>query len=365
MEEYLIPVTNACTLVALSYIALKIRNRIVDGALESLMVPLLTGLSSILMMLLPMSTDLIIPDLRYIPIIMAGMRFGWPIGLLSAIPPALYTLWLNHPYMVYELLDGLLIPAMVSILFHQKDRDAGYAHIKIAKGLQACLLLFVFKLTAGSLVQTAPMWDYILMNIYMLTITVICVVVLIVMYNDEHTSWMMHRQLELEANQDRMTMLPNFRGFTEIAASTLQKRKISILMIDIDNFKNYNDTHGHLQGDQLLREVGQLLRHSVGEQDYIARYGGEEFIVMCHSTDVRMIAYLAHRLCQTVVEHPFHGREYQPSHSISISIGVAIADRAGDDLMRLMTEADQALYASKRNGKNRYTFFELPVEESV
>jgi diguanylate cyclase len=365
MEDFLIPVTNVCTLVTLNYVALKIRNRIIDGALESLAVPFLTGLSSILMMLLPLPTDLIMKDLRYIPILMAGLRFGWPIGLLSVIPPALYTLWLNQPYLVYELLDGLLIPALISMLLHRKDDPIGHGHILLTRGIQACLLLFVFKLTAGSLILTTPLWHFILMNAYMLGITAICVIVLIAMHNDEHNSWLLHRQLELEANHDRMTMLPNFRGFTEIASSTLQKRRISILMIDIDNFKNYNDTLGHLQGDRLLREVGQLLRYSVGEQDYIARYGGEEFVVMCHSTDSHMIAYLAHRLCQTVAEHPFHGREFQSNQTISISIGVSIASTAGDDLMRLISNADQALYASKRNGKNRFTFYELPLEESL
>lgn len=365
MDDYVIPVTNACTLVTLSYIALKIRNRILDGAMEWLAVPVLTGLSSILMMLIPMPTDLIIKDLRFIPIMMTGLRFGWPLALLSAILPALYALWLHGPYLAYELLDGLLLPALISGLLHRKDELMANAHISLVRGLQACLILFVFKLTAGSLVSTIPMWGFIAMNAYMLCISVTCVAVLILMYNDEHNRWLQHRQLELEANQDRLTMLPNLRGFTEIASSMLQKRPISVLMIDIDNFKNYNDTLGHLQGDRLLREVGQLLRQSVGEQDYVARYGGEEFVVMCHSTDFRMIAFLAQRLCRAVEEYPFEGRECQPSGTISISIGVSIAGTPGDDLMRLLSKADQALYASKRSGKNRYTFYELPAETAT
>ncbi|WP_164821679.1 LytS/YhcK type 5TM receptor domain-containing protein [Paenibacillus koleovorans] len=99
MEDYLFPVTTACTLVTLSYIALKLQNRIVDGATESWAVPLLTGLSSILMMLLPMQTELIINDLRYIPIMMAGLRFGWPIAPLSILLPALFMIWNDPPHL--------------------------------------------------------------------------------------------------------------------------------------------------------------------------------------------------------------------------------------------------------------------------
>lgn len=358
MNEYLIPVTNSCTLIALSYVALKLRTRVLGGMNEMILVPLFTGLSSILMMLLPIPTDLIIQDLRYIPIIMAGLRLGLPLALLSMIPPAIFTLWLGEPYVLYELLHGLLFPALISSFLHQKEYRTGFERIRLVVAVKISVLLFAVKAIGGYFVLTAIRPDYLLMNGYMFAVTLVCLVVLIAMHNEENNSWLMQRQLELEANQDRLTGLPNLRSFLEIADRTLRKRRIGILMIDIDNFKNFNDSLGHLQGDKLLREAGQLLRATIGEKDYIARYGGEEFIVMCDSIDKGLLSYLAHKLCHTTAEYPFIGREVQPGKAISISIGIAVADRAGDDLYQLIAEADQALYESKKKGKNRYSLYE-------
>jgi diguanylate cyclase len=358
MNEYLIPVTNSCTLVTLSYIALKLQNRVTGRANEMVLVPLFTGLASILMMLLPIPTDPLEQDLRFIPIIMAGLRLGLPVALLSVIPPAAFGLWLNQPYMLYEMLHGLLFPALISSLVHHKEYRTGFDPIRLTDGLLIAFLLFSVKAAAGYFIIPAPWSDYLLMNVYMLAITLLCLLVLIAMHNDENKNWLLQRQLELEANQDRLTGLPNIRSFLDIADNTLKKRRISILMIDIDNFKNFNDTLGHLQGDHLLREVGQLLRTTIGEKDYIARYGGEEFIVMCDTVDRNLLSFLAHKLCNTVAAHPFAGREVQPGKAISISIGISSAIRTEDDLYRLMAEADQALYDSKRSGKNRYTFHE-------
>jgi diguanylate cyclase len=359
MNEYLIPVTTSCTLVTLSYIALKLQSRVTGGANEMVLVPLFTGLASILMMLLPIPTDSIPQDLRYIPIIMAGLRLGLPVALLSAVPPAAFDLlWLNQPYMLYELLHGLLFPALISSLVHHKEYRTGFEPIRVTDGLVIAFLLFSVKAAAGYFIMPAPWSAYLQMNVYMFAITSLCLLVLIAMHNDENKSWLRKRQLELEANQDRLTGLPNIRSFLDTADNTLKKRRISILMIDIDNFKNFNDTLGHLQGDHLLREAGQLLRTTIGEKDYIARYGGEEFIVMCDSVDRNLLAFLAHKLCNTVAAHPFAGREIQPGKAVSVSIGITIALLPGDDLYRLMAEADQALYDSKRNGKNRYSFYE-------
>ncbi|PYI50820.1 GGDEF domain-containing protein [Paenibacillus flagellatus] len=358
MNDFLIPVTNSCTLITLSYVAIKLRNRVIGGTNEMVLVPLFTGLSSVLMMLLPIPADLIINDLRYIPIIMAGLRLGLPVALLSTIPPAAYGLWLQQPYLIYELLHGLLFPALISSFLHRKEYRSGFEPLRLVDGVKIAVLLFAVKTAAGILLFRSDWLHYAAMNGYMFVITLLCLLVLIALHNDENKTWLLQRQLELEANQDRLTGLPNFRSFLEIAGSTLKKRRISIFMIDIDNFKNFNDTLGHLQGDQLLREAGSLMRGTIGEKDYIARYGGEEFIVMCDSVDRNLVAFLAHRLCDEIAAYPFVGREVQPDKAISISIGIAVSERPGDDLYRLIAEADQALYVSKRGGKNRYTFFD-------
>ncbi len=206
--------------------------------------------------------------------------------------------------------------------------------------------------------QTSLFW---LSQLPMLVYSGLAITALIYMFNEENKIWMMQRKLELEAKQDGLTRLPNLRGFMEIARRTVRSRRIAIMMIDIDNFKRYNDTFGHLHGDQLLREAGQLLKAAVHEQDYIARYGGEEFIILSHMTDEAHLSRYADWLRRTIEEHRFYGDTLAET---TISIGISVSRMPGDGLRRLIAEADEALYASKRSGKNRSAFFrEDPIRQ--
>jgi diguanylate cyclase len=137
----------------------------------------------------------------------------------------------------------------------------------------------------------------------------------------------------------------------------IKRERVSILMIDIDNFKNYNDRLGHQQGDKLLREAGNVLKKAIGERDYIARYGGEEFIVLCHAYRRDELRALADKLCRAVSEHPFPMREVQPGKTLSISVGISTSRKADANLQELIAEADAALYQSKSTGKNKFSFF--------
>ena len=128
-------------------------------------------------------------------------------------------------------------------------------------------------------------------------------------------------------------------------------------MVDLDYFKNYNDFHGHVMGDYLLQRIGHLLRHSIGEKDYMARYGGEEFVILCHSHHQHDLENQAIKLCQTVASFPFMGKEAQPGQQLTISVGISTADSTGQNLHKLIAEADAALYSSKHNGRNRFTFY--------
>ncbi len=126
--------THACTLIALSYMALKIRNLPVMERLQALAVPLLTGAASIVMMLLPLPGDSLFSDLKFAPIVMASLRFGWVSSLLSALLPAGYMLLESKPNWGMEAVQGLLLPAVVSSLFHRKQYDSGYFFIRLADG---------------------------------------------------------------------------------------------------------------------------------------------------------------------------------------------------------------------------------------
>lgn len=358
MNTYLVPLTSACTLITLNYVAIKIRSKMLIDSHEQALAPLLTGLASIVMMLVPFPASLGFLDLRSLPIFMAGIRYGFASALLSTLLPAIATLLFTdgNPWLLIG--QELLIPAVLAAFFHNQEYRSGFMDIPIKHAFQLSIsglvLRCVSQLALGSALTLPLLVDQLLITgIIFATFAII-----LIMINDENRSWRLQRELELQANQDGLTKLPNLRSFLPIAANLLRKRNIAILMIDLDNFKQYNDFYGHLAGDQLLREISSLLRHHIDEQDYLARYGGEEFILLSTETNpVRLTGY-ANSLCDKVAE-TFAQNDQPRAIPITISIGMAISPNTSVELKKVISEADQALYASKHGGKNRATLFTI------
>jgi two-component system cell cycle response regulator len=128
---------------------------------------------------------------------------------------------------------------------------------------------------------------------------------------------------------------------------------VAVLMLDLDHFKQINDTLGHLVGDGVLRELGELLRGAVRTADFVARYGGEEFVLVLPETSAEGAVAFADRLREKVAHHPF-GNVAGVSLAISASIGVALfpAPRIAT-VDELLSAADTALYRAKADGRNR------------
>lgn len=139
----------------------------------------------------------------------------------------------------------------------------------------------------------------------------------------------------------------------ELNRSSRYQRKLSLLMLDIDHFKNYNDNHGHQQGDYLLKELSQLLTRSIRQTDFVARYGGEEFVVVAPETGREQAVKLAEKIKNAIEEYPFKLRESQPSGRITVSIGVVEFPEGGSNADELVGKADVALYLAKDMGRNK------------
>jgi diguanylate cyclase len=308
------------------------------------------------MILQPLPTEIGLLDLRFTPIIMAGLRYGRLSALLSALVPLLYTV-ITDPMWLPHVCEYLLLPAVLSGFFHKKEYRTDFTRIPYSDGLEICGLLFTFHFAFQIFQNGDAIW-YLLPGLFItLLITSIAMMIVIVMFNDENNTWLLQRKFELLAHQDSLTQLPNFRSFIGIAKDISQQRKIAILMIDLDNFKQYNDKLGHQAGDVLLRNASKLLRNNIENQDYVARYGGEEFILMSLETDPHRLNQYAHKLCHAIESHfqeEAHAKGVSP---VTISIGISVSEQPNDDLHRVITESDTALYQSKRGGKNRYTLF--------
>ncbi len=161
---------------------------------------------------------------------------------------------------------------------------------------------------------------------------------------------------------DGMTGLHNYRFFTlrlreEIARARRNHMPVSLLIMDVDFFKNYNDTLGHPAGDEVLRQLSAILKHTVRDNDIVARYGGEEFAIILPSTGKKGAAALAERIRKKVEKHKFPDEEVQPNGTLTISIGCATYPDDAVIMEDLIVAADRALYSAKAQGRNRVVFF--------
>lgn len=165
-------------------------------------------------------------------------------------------------------------------------------------------------------------------------------------------------ETKLLAITDGLTGLYNHRFFIdgvkiEIERAERYNHNFSLLILDVDQFKHYNDTHGHPKGDEILSGIATLIRKTVRSTDLACRYGGEEFSVILPETGKSAATALAERLREAISEYPFPFRETQPMGAITVSIGVAsypADDKNTDELIR---KADDALYRAKEGGRNR------------
>lgn len=161
------------------------------------------------------------------------------------------------------------------------------------------------------------------------------------------------------AKTDGLTGLLNHRSFQEKLSLELQRclrqeHPLSIIMIDVDHFKAYNDMHGHPAGDFVLKEVARLFKDNLREVDVVARYGGEEFAVVLLDTPKGAAGLVAEKLRLAVLEQEFpHADRSQPEGRMSISIGVSSFPDDGLSPAELIETADLSLYEAKRRGRNR------------
>jgi diguanylate cyclase (GGDEF)-like protein len=162
-------------------------------------------------------------------------------------------------------------------------------------------------------------------------------------------------------NTDVLTFLPNRRKIIvdlqeEVIRSTRYVTPLSISIVDIDHFKDVNDTHGHATGDEVLRTIGARLREQIRHPDTIGRYGGEEFLIVLPNSEVKAAVEQASRLCQQVRMMRIDSNDH--SLSVTISIGVAQLKIAQENWEQLLHRADTAMYRAKNNGRDQWAVAE-------
>jgi diguanylate cyclase (GGDEF)-like protein/PAS domain S-box-containing protein len=174
-----------------------------------------------------------------------------------------------------------------------------------------------------------------------------------------------NEKLEELATLDGLTGLKNYRVFQdqlrqEIERAGRYNTPLSIFILDVDSFKNFNDAHGHPAGDEVLIAVGEILIHNCRASDIVARYGGEEFVVILPQTPAEGARTIAERCRQKIEAHAWMHRK------VTASFGISTMNALLDSTTALVAAADRALYCSKAAGRDRVThFFDMPSESDA
>ncbi|WP_394181834.1 diguanylate cyclase domain-containing protein [Marinomonas posidonica] len=171
-----------------------------------------------------------------------------------------------------------------------------------------------------------------------------------------------HR-LEALSLTDSLTNIANRRAFDQqlqidLDTNQITQNSLSILLIDIDYFKQYNDTYGHLKGDAALQKVASVIQETLGNHGLVARYGGEEFVAILPNHDMAAAKDRAHQTIQAIATANIEHKKSQVAEHLSISLGLVTQSQGQtDNSDTLMKQADQALYQSKAQGRNQATHY--------
>lgn len=178
----------------------------------------------------------------------------------------------------------------------------------------------------------------------------------------------MQRELLFQATHDKLTNLPNRRLLYDrimqnIALAKRNKTMVSVLLFDLDNFKNINDSFGHISGDAVLKLVAKRVSEVLRESDTLARLGGDEFVVVLRDDiDEPQTEIVAKKIIDSVIK-PFKLFDYD--FTLSASIGISIHPQDGDSAEELLTKADGAMYSVKKTEKNGFKFYDISLTQHM
>lgn len=286
--------------------------------------------------------------------IAASIRTAWLFGFVVAF--TVLFAWFTYVYpsvamrvATLSLFTLVVISDQLRVVLKELPRTAGRHILAVsltiligARVVRLVSLIFGIDQPTGVFDPSLSQLAYLAIPSIMIPLGTISLVML--------ASEKLHQDLEFASRYDDLTQCLNKRAAMEalkqeIARAKRHGNKLSIMLIDLDNFKNINDTHGHLEGDKVLVDFSKRAKTFLRETDQLSRFGGDEFMVVLPDTDLEQAALIAGRLNAA-------GRENQ---SIAWSVSIGLSEWLGqvDSRAALLTRADQALYKSKASGRNQ------------
>ncbi len=275
------------------------------------------------------------------------------IGHLIDIP-TLYT-WSNINFMALKTAVSLLLLSIALLLLYFLDEPDFIKKREVLISSATCLVLFTLLILFWQMFERHFMLPIIVISVGLLTTGLLATALFF--WQEVKRSNVL---LDHLAHYDPITDLPNRNYFHEIfkrslATATRNQNLLALLFLDLDYFKNINDSFGHHLGDLLLKEVGKLIRSVIRETDFLARLGGDEFVIIAESlNNINEAEKIAERILK-LFKNPICIQD--TDFKMSISIGIAVYPYAGNTIEKLLQNADQAMYQAKESGRNNFKIY--------
>ncbi|WP_335452806.1 bifunctional diguanylate cyclase/phosphohydrolase [Neobacillus drentensis] len=260
----------------------------------------------------------------------------------------------------YFILNILFIGIYFFLLHKDKITNIFSGMLKDKSFLVSYLTTLLMSIVFGILIFSKNMFGLFLF---------VCIAILLSVAFNQH--FRLFQETLDKANKDTLTGLNNHGYFKEILEKEVTAAKendqpLCVVIMDIDDFKKYNDLYGHIQGDHLLQEFGSLLKASSDAANYIvARYGGEEFSIIMPNTNRKTAYSFMNELRKKVNDTHYKGVEGLPYGCLSFSSGIAECEKETYSISELLNKADQAMYAAKNQGKNLVQIYNGHSEYTV
>lgn len=310
---------------------------------------LLVSMSVISMFYLPIRFGGFLLDMRFIPLVFYGYFWGWKMALPPLLIAALWRFFMGGDGAIPGIIFGMVAPTLLALIFHHRSKIEGeYLH-------KILLILACWFICDFPIVFFIPGGVEIFQRIGLLRLTTFVGTSIIwysfIMLERQRSS--LNERLQKLAGEDPLTRLLNKRRFYEVAKEKIESDGSMgfIAMMDIDHFKNLNDTYGHVVGDDILIKVGRVLKESEIEDVLVGRYGGEEFIIYLGNSNFESAARTLDEI-RTKIRNIRLILENGKTIGITVSAGLAEIEKDAH-ILSTVDHADKLLYLAKKNGRDR------------
>lgn len=319
---------------------------------RKVLVGVLGGILGCLLMLYSVQLESeVILDFRNIPIIITALYFGFTSSMMAALTIGIFRI------LYFGLNQAAAFGFWIAFLMGVVSGFIGKLPIK--NWIKWVLAVLFIYLIAGiyftTILKNSPLLGEVLSSYFLGTAVLSCAMFFFIEYLEESNR--RYYKMKDESKRDFLTGLNNTRQFSRLlnhvmAKAAADNQRISLLFIDIDNFKKINDTYGHLEGDGILKELGDIFNQACRSSDMISRNGGEEFSVILVDCPLQKAVAIGERIRSEVERNDFtlgSGIKIK----VTVSIGVSSFPETTEKVADLLDQADLALYKAKQGGRNR------------